>query len=177
MTILNITEAAEACGVNRKTLQRYIRSGRLSAITGPTGERGIDVAELIRVFGPLSHLSQPETATESRAIRPPVAPISPGIAPHDALVELLQEQLREAKEREHQARLEKDRLLTLLETTQQVLQAEQQARRDLETKLLPAPRPTRTGKVRVWALVVLLAAALAFAGWRYREMIIFPWSS
>ena len=89
----------------------YIRSGRLSAIARPTGERGIDVAKLIRVFGPLSRLSHPETATESRAIRPSVAPILPVVAPHDALVELLQEQLSEAKEREYQARLEKDRLL------------------------------------------------------------------
>jgi hypothetical protein len=172
MTILNITEAAEACGVNRKTLQRYIRSGRLSAITGPTGERGIDVAELIRVFGPLSRLSHPETATESRAIRPPVAPILPVVAPHDALVELLQEQLREAKEREHQARLEKDRLLTLLETAQQALQAEQQARHDLETKLLPAPRPTRTGNRRPWWLAAVLVAVLAFAGWHFRAVIV-----
>jgi len=35
---------------------------------------------------------------------------------------------------------ERDRLLTLLET-------EQQARRDLETKLLPAPKPALVGKV------------------------------
>jgi hypothetical protein len=49
-----------------------------------------------------------------------------------------------------------------------VLEAEQQARRNLETKRLPAPRPARTGKVRPWALVGLLA----FAGWRFRAAIV-----
>jgi ferric-dicitrate binding protein FerR (iron transport regulator) len=67
---------------------------------------------------------------------------------------MLREQVRQAQEREA-------RLLTMLETAQQVLQAEQQARRDLETKLLPAPRPARTGKVRVWALAIVLLVALA----------------
>jgi hypothetical protein len=29
----------------------------------------------------------------------------------------------------------------------------------------------------VWILLAVLVAALVFAGWRYREMIIFPWPS
>jgi cytochrome c-type biogenesis protein CcmH/NrfG len=59
----------------------------------------------------------------------------------------VREQLRKAEERE-------TRLLALLET-------EQQSRRDLETKLLPAPKPAPVGKVRAWALVILLLVALA----------------
>ena len=54
-----------------------------------------------------------------------------------ALIEVLHEQLRLALEREQQtreqAREDRIRLLTLLEM-------EQQARRDLEQKLLPAPK-------------------------------------
>jgi cytochrome c-type biogenesis protein CcmH/NrfG len=42
-----------------------------------------------------------------------------------------------------------------------MLEAEQQARRDLETKRLPAPKPVRTGKVWVWALAILLLVVLA----------------
>lgn len=54
-----------------------------------------------------------------------------------------------------------------------MLESEQQARRELETKLLlPAPRPAPTGKVRVWALVGLLAVVVAFSGWRQRDMIV-----
>ena len=79
----------------------------------------------------------------------------------------LEQAMRQAHEREQQAQQEKARLLALLE-------AEQQARRELETKLLPAPRPAQTGKVRVWALVGLLAVVMvvAFAGWRWRDRII-----
>ena len=61
---------------------------------------------------------------------------------------MLQEQLQQA-------------LLALLETAQQVLQVEQQSRRDLETRLLPAPRPAPVGKVRAWTLLALLLVALA----------------
>jgi len=61
------------------------------------------------------------------------------------LIEVLQEQLRLALEREQQtreqAREDSPRLLTMLE-------AEQAARRDLEMKLLPAPRKKGKGKDR-----------------------------
>jgi len=77
---------------------------------------------------------------------------------------VLQEQLQQADEREQQAREREARLLALLallETAQQVLQVEQQSRRDLETRLLPAPRPAPVGKVRAWTLLALLLVALA----------------
>jgi hypothetical protein len=70
----------------------------------------------------------------------------------------LTNQLEQSHERE-------GRLLAMLE-------AEQQARRELETKLLPAPRPAPVGKVRVWILLAVLAAALAFAGWHFRTVIV-----
>jgi len=72
------------------------------------------------------------------------------------LVEVLRDQLQQAQQ-------EKAHLLALLE-------AEQQARRELETKLLPAPRSAQTGTVRVWAWVGLLV--VAFAGWHWRDRII-----
>jgi hypothetical protein len=53
-----------------------------------------------------------------------------------------------------------------------VLEAEQQARRDLETKRLPAPRPAPVQNIRLRLLVGLLAAVLAFAGWHFRAAII-----
>lgn len=77
---------------------------------------------------------------------------------------MLQEQLQQADEREQQAREREARLLALLallETAQQVLQVEQQSRRDLETRLLLAPRPAPVGKVRAWTLLALLLVALA----------------
>ena len=58
MAILGISAAARAAGVNRSTLQRAIKTGRLSATIDAAGERGIDLAELLRVFGPLRQMPQ-----------------------------------------------------------------------------------------------------------------------
>jgi excisionase family DNA binding protein len=153
MPLLSITEAARAAGVSRRTIQRSIQSGRLSAATTATGERAIDTAELLRVFGPLRHAPSDTPASMSQ-------PVTTNDAPDDTmtmLVEVLRDQLQQAQQ-------EKARLLAMLE-------AEQQARRELETKLLPAPRPAQTGKVRAWALVGLLVV-VAFAGWWFRAAIL-----
>ena len=150
MSLLSITKAAHAAGVSRRTIQRSIQSGRLSTATG---ERTIDTTELLRVFGPLRHAPSDTPASMSR-------PVATNDAPDDTLtmlVEVLRDQLQQAQQ-------EKARLLAMLE-------AEQQARRELETKLLPAPRPAQTGKVRAWALVGLLAAVV-FAGWWFRAAIL-----
>jgi hypothetical protein len=56
-----------------------------------------------------------------------------------ALVEVLREQLQDARERERQLIDEKARLLTMLEV-------EQQARREMEVKLLAAPKKKKRDK-------------------------------
>ena len=89
-------------------------------------------SELLRVFRPLPQMPQGETV----ALRHSATPEHTADA---TLIKVLQEQLQQANEREQQAREREVHLLALLETAQQVLQAEQQARRELETKLLPAP--------------------------------------
>ena len=53
MPILTITEAAKAAGISRPTLYRRIKSGQLSTVKQPDGTKGIDSAELLRVFGTL----------------------------------------------------------------------------------------------------------------------------
>jgi hypothetical protein len=154
MALLTLSEAARTAGVSRRTIQRSLQSGRWSAATTATGERAIDPAKLLRVFGPLRHAPGDTPASMSQ-------PVAIHDAPDTAMttrVEVLREQLQQAQQ-------EKARLLAMLE-------AEQAARRELEVKLLPAPRPARTGKVRVWVLVVLLAAAPAFAGWHFRAAIV-----
>lgn len=164
MALLNITAAAHAAGVNRSTIVRALKSGRLSATTNEQGERCIDTAELMRAFGPLKG----DAYADARA-----APMHatgdarPTALAQSALVDVLREQLRQANEREREGREREARLLAMLEN-------EQQARRELETRLLPAPppRPAPTGKVRVWILLALLLAALAVAGWRWRDAIL-----
>ena len=155
----SLTAASRAAGVGRSTIVRALKSGRLSATTNEQGERVIDTSELVRVFGSLKGTGYPsEQVVDSR-----------GIDQNDDMVTLLREQLTAALEREkqtfEQGREREARLLALLES-------EQQARHKLETKLLPAPRPARTGKARVWILLAVLAAALVFVGWHFRAVIV-----
>ena len=164
MALLNITAASRAAGVNRSTIVRAMKSGRLSTTTDDAGERCIDTAELMRVFGGLKGDAYADAQAAPMHATGDAHPVA---QERSILVEILQEQLRQAHEREREGREREARLLAMLEN-------EQQTRRELETKLLPAPapRPAPPGKGRVWALVILLLATLAFAGWRFREVIV-----
>ncbi len=173
MTTFSIAAAARAVGTSRTSIQRAIKSGRLSATTNDLSERVIDLAELLRVFGPLKGNGQggpDEQVTvqhgEQHAdMHGGQLGTSIGLVSMHVLVDVLKTQLDDARERERVLMGERDRLLTLLET-------EQQARRDLETKLLPAPKPTPVGKVRAWILLAMLTVALVFAGWHFRAVIV-----
>lgn len=50
---LNLTDAASAAGIARKTLYRHIARGEIS-VTRHNGKRVIDVSELIRKYGNVS---------------------------------------------------------------------------------------------------------------------------
>ena len=106
MTILTMTQAAQKAGISRSTLYRAIRAGRISIVSSPTGRRGIDVAELIRVFGPL----QPETVQKEQNGTPSdIAVMRERCAALQREVEWLRADLADAKH-------ERNRLLGLLET-------------------------------------------------------------
>jgi len=161
VTILGINAAARAAGVARSTIQRAIKNGRLSATSTATGDRGIDLTELLRVFGPLP----PSRLEQAAALLPPAAPTATGEV---TLIEVLQGQLQQALERERltieRAQDREARLLSLLEV-------EQQARRDLEQKLLPAPpKPAPSWNAKLWLLLVVwLVAALA---WYFHDALL-----
>jgi len=120
LAILNLSAAARAAGVDRTTIQRAIKNGKLSLTRDAAGKRGVDVAELERVFGPL----QPDSGKNV---------ISPLHAAEREVIDLLREQIHQAHEQLQQAQGEKTRLLDLLEQ-------EQQARRMLEQKRLEGPK-------------------------------------
>ena len=62
MQPVSITEATRLTGKSRATLYRMISKGALSATQSDSGEKIIDVAELMRVFGELrGHESGDET--------------------------------------------------------------------------------------------------------------------
>ena len=58
MTILSVTEAAKAVGMGKATIYRRLKDGTLTVSKRPDGSKGVDTAELIRVFGELK--SQPD---------------------------------------------------------------------------------------------------------------------
>ncbi|MEI2780057.1 MAG: helix-turn-helix domain-containing protein [Candidatus Competibacter sp.] len=164
MTLLSTNDAARVAGISRRSIQRAIKEGRLSATTDGDGNRVIDTSELIRVYGELRRVAdEPATMTHSVATEATLIAVLQNQLQHAQ--DQLEQVMRQAHEREQQVQQEKARLLGLLE-------AEQQARRDLETKLLPAPGPARTSNVRVWTLVGLLAVVAAFAGWHWRDRIV-----
>ena len=164
MTLLSTDAAACVAGVSRRSIQRAIKEGRLSVTTDSDGNRVIDTSELIRIYGELRHVAdEPATLTHS-------------VATEATLIAVLQDQLqrtqgqleqvmRQGQEREQQAREREARLLTMLE-------AEQQARRDLEQKLLPAPKPPPTRNTRLIVLILLWLVALVALVWNFRAVMI-----
>ena len=54
MAIVSISEAARLTGKSRTTIQKYIKQGKLSKCADVDGTFGIDISELLRVFGSFS---------------------------------------------------------------------------------------------------------------------------
>lgn len=75
MAIVSISEAARLTGKSRKTIQRYVADGRISMSQRDAGTKGLDISELVRVFGNLSHpVPALSHASESQHVAPNVAP-------------------------------------------------------------------------------------------------------
>lgn len=55
MACHTLSESARLTGKSRRTIQRYVKSGKLSAKKDSAENPSIDTSELIRVFGELSH--------------------------------------------------------------------------------------------------------------------------
>lgn len=100
MPLLSISEAARLTGADRKTIRRQIERGILSATRGPDGRRGVDPAELARVYPDLNVPgASPAPSGKSPQDSPGDArPRSQGL--DGEVVAILREQLEEARERE-----------------------------------------------------------------------------
>lgn len=110
---VNIQKAIELTGVSRSTIQRHIKAGKLTKT-----DKGIDTAELIRVYGELKPVNESVKVKQSNE-----APLN-----HDwlmAQIEQLQNELKQVKneamererqalEREKQAHEREQRLMLLL---------------------------------------------------------------
>lgn len=167
MAILSISEAARTWRMGRTTIQRAIREGRLSAAIQPNGGKGIDTSELVRVFGePCIDADRdaggdaPTPPTTNGSMQVDTEAPSQRDAPQavvalQAQVRLLETQLAEAHDRELWFRRQ-------LEEVQRLLPA---------PAPVPPPKPAPPRRARLWLLAALLLALLAFAGWRWRDVI------
>ena len=70
MACHSISEAASITGVNRRTIYRYIKSGKLSSSVTSDNKTVIDTSELLRVFGELSQPKIEECPTGSQENTP-----------------------------------------------------------------------------------------------------------
>jgi len=112
MTQHSINEAARLVSRDRKTLYRAIKEGRLTATVDATGQKQVDTAELLRVFGELHPASD---RADSRATVATPQRETPDTA---ARMALLEAELRHAREllAEKDAQIQTlNRVLLLLE--------------------------------------------------------------
>ena len=111
-----LAEAAAACGLDKSTIRRAVRGGRISGTKDELGVWHVEPAELHRVF-PLAALTEDDTTA---------APLH---APSDAATDILVAELRgmiARMERDHERRdedlrQERDRWRTAFENTQRLL--------------------------------------------------------
>jgi len=66
MAQVSISEAAKLTGKSRRTIQRYLATGKMSLSRNDVTEKTIDISELIRVFGEIKKENvAPENVTMS----------------------------------------------------------------------------------------------------------------
>lgn len=103
MALLNVSAAARAVGKDRATIHRKLKSGELSATLDASGNRVIDSAELLRVFGPLVGVSdkapEPVEPEVIAVLRAQVAAAEARVAEKQAEVQWLRERMEAFEQR------------------------------------------------------------------------------
>jgi len=130
-TTFNLSEAAHLCSVDRATLYRRIRNGKLSRLQDGT----IALDELIRAgFAP--HLPHDDATPDTDAMQQVATPgIDSGTVLQKELIATLQAQLDEAKQREEKMQAHVEQLTNVLENQQRLLSAGQPQRLGLRDRL------------------------------------------
>lgn len=118
MAQLNITQAAKAAGIARRTLQRHIEKGKVSYETGEHGGKLIDTAELIRVYGDLKEPVTPDAVRQGGQVAHQTTPDDAPLKQRITDLEKMVDELRVDKE---QYRAENKKLLTIVEQQTRLL--------------------------------------------------------
>ncbi len=88
MAVISISEAARTWRMARSTLQRALQEGRLSVTVRADSSKGIDTAELIRVFGEAPVALQERGSSKVQRATPSATPLAA-----DATIAMLQAQM------------------------------------------------------------------------------------
>jgi DNA-binding transcriptional MerR regulator len=117
MSLLNISEAARVIGKSRQTLHKYLKNGTLSSVSDETGQRKVDTAELLRVFGELTSKGENDIDTIEHQITPELDSLQARIHQLEEKLNTMTTELYIAKEREIAAKEQeqwyKDRIVAL----------------------------------------------------------------
>jgi hypothetical protein len=68
MPMLSLAEAAKHCGVNRSTILRAVKSGKVSGTRNDDGSWSVEASELFRVFEPKTDTSAAPQAAQRDAV-------------------------------------------------------------------------------------------------------------
>lgn len=119
MALHSVTEAAKMTGVTRRTIYRYLKSGRLSAAVTSGENTQIETSELLRVFGSLSQPEVEEVSTKSQDNEPEyVTRLLCEMSRLREIVECQQTLLLEDKQSREQQNAERQRQSELIEQLQ-----------------------------------------------------------
>lgn len=167
----SVRDAAQRVGISRQTMFRYIKDGKISATSDRDGQKQIELTELLRVFGEL----QPETETPATPRNSP-RPVSRDTATapvtsqyqmeilrlqaqleiKTAELDLAKERINELKVAQHEASVEKNRFLEIIERQSLLLAAPKPARPRTSTpakktttaRATATPKKTTTAKAK-----------------------------
>jgi hypothetical protein len=136
-----LAEAAVACGLDKSTVRRAVRAGRISGTKDDLGVWHVEPAELHRVFPPAARTEDDTTAVPLHA---------PSDAATDILVAELRAVIRAGERREEDLREERDRWRTAFENTQRLLSPpiHQGAPAAAHTALVPATPAEQPSRLR-----------------------------
>jgi Helix-turn-helix domain len=136
-----LAEAAAACGLDKSTIRRAVRSGRISGTRDESGMWHVEPVELHRVFPPAPRTEDDTTAVPLHA---------PSDAATDILVAELRAVIRAGERREEDLREERDRWRTAFENTQRLLSPpiHQGAPAATHTALVPATPAEQPSRLR-----------------------------
>ena len=101
MTQHKVAEAATLVGITRSTLFRHIREGRVTSTLSNDGDKIVDTAELIRVYGELQPAPKAHSAHCDKPTPKEAQIVSAvALAVLEAKLEAAEAQLAEMRERE-----------------------------------------------------------------------------